>query len=496
MKGSQDRISRPIVSIAIVAISIGVALMILSVAVLQGFQQEIRNKVIGFGSHIRLIAMDQELPSESTRVLIDQDFYPSISDEPGVKHIQQFALKPGIVETREALEGAVIKGVAEDYDWSFIAQNLTEGELIDSALTEPVAVISNYLSRRLKKKVGEKIRVYFVQNADDVKPKVFTISGIYDTGLEEFDSKYVFVGIHHIQTLSNWGLQAQIKVADSCEAGRILIEGLAFGGDGRHVHCWPDTSSNKLAKRRITPVADTLVTYIVQDQSGTVPDTAFAQITLNEQGNCTKGYSVETWTSGGSHNKYCGGFEVLVDDYDDLSSVDASLLHFLPFDPSSGNMLTTRTVLQENPEIFNWLEMLDVNVYIVIGLMIFIAIVNMTSALLIIILEKTRMIGVLKAFGAEDSSVIGVFVINSAVIIGLGLLIGNALGLGLALLQENFQLITLDPSSYFVDYVPIRITSNSLILLNLLTVAVCWLFIIVPSVLISTVSPVKAIRFT
>ncbi len=490
LKGSENKLSKPIVNIAVAAIGVGVAFMILSLAVLLGFQSEIRKKVVGFGSHIQIVSATDNNSKESERVEINQEFYPSLSQIDGVKQIQIFALKPGILETDQDIHGTVIKGVGADFDWDFFGDKIVEGEVLDLDSDEKSRgiLISKYQANRLKIEVEEKVTIYFVQNESDIKPRAFRVKGIYETGLEEFDQKFVFVDIRHIQKIANWGVEAQLKVSETCIDGNIQIEALAFGGDKKYTYNWSEEEWRGSGPHYICPQDSKRISVIVGDGNSTLVDTAWVDITTAGD-ECCNPYVLETGTSGGSEKYYCGGFEVLLEDYDDLYSMDDKIFHEIPF------YLQTRNIVQQNPEIFNWLEMLDINVYIIIGLMIFISIINMTSALLIIILEKTRLIGVLKAFGAEDKSIVRIFLRNSAKIVGIGLIIGNVIGIGIALIQSHFGIIELDPASYFVNMVPIEMNWMYIILLDLGCIISCVLFLLIPAWYVSTISPVKAIRF-
>jgi lipoprotein-releasing system permease protein len=300
--------------------------------------------------------------------------------------------------------------------------------------------------------------------------------------MEEFDKQYVFVDITQVQKVSGWGLEAQIK-HEITEEG-VSFEALGFGGDTRHIFDWGSTSIRGKGPHEIAPAADTTLTLIVSNETMTLPDTAWLDVSKT-----ASGYDAILHTSGGSWRNYVGGFEVLLDDYDDLFQTDDILLDAIPHN------MQTRVVTDQYPEIFNWLEMLDLNVIIIISLMIFISVINMTSALLIIILERTRMIGLLKALGTQNSSLVRIFLRNAGVVIGIGLIVGNVIGIGLAWIQKSFGVIKLDPVNYFVETAPIKLDFTSFILLDLLTLLICVILLILPSLYVGTISPVRAIRF-
>jgi len=370
-------------------------MMIISVAIVTGFQKEIREKVIGFGSHIQISNFDANNSYESSPVSINQPFYPSLEDEPGVRHIQVFAIKAGIIKTREDIEGVVLKGVGSDFDWSFFQDKIVEGKpftVTDTGRTNDV-IISRFMASRLKLKVTNDLIMYFI-NEGQTQPSVrkFNICGIYDTGLEEFDKTFVLGDIHHIQKLNKW---------DSTKVG---------------------------------------------------------------------------------------GFEVLINDFDKLDEVTEMVYHNIGYD------LNARSIREIYPQIFDWLGFQDVNVAIIIIMMVFVAIINMISTLLIIIIEKTSMIGILKSLGTTNWSVRKIFLYNAAYLVGNGLLWGNLVALILCIIQMKFGLMKLDPSSYYVNTVPINLSGLNFLWINGGTLVICLVVLVIPTYIITRISPVKAIR--
>jgi lipoprotein-releasing system permease protein len=395
LSGRKDSFSRPIVRIAVISIALSIAVMIISVAIVTGFQTEIRDKVIGFGAHIQISNYDSNTSYESSPVSINQPFYPSLEKEPGVRHIQVFAIKAGIIKTRQDIEGIVFKGVGSDFDWSFFKDNMVEGKpfrVQDTGKTNDI-IISYFEASRLKLKTGDDVIMYFI-NEGQQQPSVrkFKISGIYNTGLEEFDKTFVFGDIHHVQRLNNW---------DSTKVG---------------------------------------------------------------------------------------GFEVLITDFDKLDEVTAKVYKNIGYD------LNAKSIREMYPQIFDWLSFQDVNVAIIIIMMVFVAIISVISTLLIIIIEKTRMIGILKSLGTTNWSIRKVFLYNAAYLVGNGLLWGNLFALLLCILQLKFDIVKLDPVSYYVNTVPINLNGFHFLLINGGTLVVCILILIIPTYIITRISPVKAIR--
>jgi len=391
-------LSRPAVRVAIVSIVLSIAVMIVSVAIVTGFQKGIGDKVIGFGSHIQVSKFDSNESLEGQPINKKQSFYPSFDTVPGIRHIQVYATKAGIIKTDEQMQGVIFKGIGSDYDWSFFKDKIIDGKIFtvkDSVRSQDV-IISKILANRLKLKTGDSLRMYFIVK-DQMQPKgrKLHISGIYETGLdEEFDEVYVIGDIAQIQSLNKW-------------------------------------NANQVA-----------------------------------------------------------GFEILINDFKDIDKMSEYVYKNIPYD------LNVKNAKQLYPQIFDWLGLQDMNVIIILTLMIVVAAINMISTLLILILERTNMIGILKALGAKNASIRKIFLYTSANLIGKGLLWGNIFAIGLCLLQQKFGIIKLQQDQYYLSTVPIHLTFLSIVLLDAGTLIVCFLMLIIPSYIITKISPVKAIRFS
>lgn len=498
-KDRADRLSRPIVAIAVLGIIIGMAVMIVTVGITTGFQREVRAKVTGAGGHLQITSIGQTDPKETPRVEIAQPFYPSLDSVPGVNHIQVFATRPGIIETGEEIEGVVLKGVGRDHDWSFLQQHMKTGTVPAIGDTSrPIdLLLSKYLADRLRIGVDDTITVYLIKGHDDIRPRRFCVSGIYETGIEQLDHQLVYVDIAHLQRFAQWGLKAEILLHDTISSNGARIEGLAYGGDRIYHYEWPGTELSGPGPHWIRVRSDTTLTLIITDADHTLADTAWITISPQDTMLAYKGspplqhFRVKAQGgSGGSHSKYAGGFEVILDRFEDLAEMDDMI-----YRDHLDIRLRSLSVRQRFPEIFAWLELLDTNVVVIIVLMIIVAIINMTSALLIIILERTPMIGVLKALGSSNGVIRRIFLIDAAYILGVGILLGDLLGIGLCLIQQHFGLVTLPVESYYVDAVPVDIDLLPVIWLNVGTMLVCVLALVLPSMLVSRIAPAKAIRF-
>ncbi|AVR45732.1 transmembrane permease [Christiangramia fulva] len=395
-KKYKSSISAPIIKIAITAIAIGVVMMLISFATGLGLQQKIRDKIAAFNGHIIISSYDNNSSKVSLiPVSKDQDFYPEFKNVEGIKHVQAVATKFAVIRTAEDFEGVIVKGVGEDYDWSYFKDFLVKGRLPDysSKLNDEV-LISEYLANRLNLKVGDRMPTFFLRE-DKERPlqRGFKIVGIYDSGFQEFDELYVIADIRHIQRINDW------------------------------------------------------------------------------------------------NENQVGNFEVFIDDFDQLDQKGNEVYE------NTGSFLDTQTISQKYYSIFEWLSLFDFNIALILGIMILVAGINMITALLVLILERTQMIGIFKALGSQDWSIRKIFLYNAAYLIILGLFWGNLIGIGLLLLQKYLKLVPLDPRTYYVTEVPIYINWDYILAVNAGTLFLCMLMLLIPSVIISKISPVKAIKF-
>lgn len=489
--------------IAIVAIALGIAVMILSTSIVTGFQDQIRNKVIGFGSHIQITNFSGSESLESSRIPVSQSFYPTIAEQVDeIKHIQIYAIKPGIIQTDTEIEGIIVKGVDDHFDWSFFNDKILDGKALsfprEGELNE--VLISKRIGNKLSLGVNDTIKTFFIKDQSKPRPEKLVICGIYETGLQEFDREFVFTDIAVIQNINQWGIEAQLKIEDYCNEDKAVIRALAFGGNKNYVYNWNDLGYGTADSLVLCLDNDTVIEVVISDidsrnagRLSTVPDTAWLNIKVPQAGICQcnrDSLNFELTTSGGSDRYYCGGFEVLLAKYEDLLRADE-----IVYGELMATRLDTRTIVDQYPEIFSWLNMIDVNVLIIVVLMIVVGVINMASALLILIIERTNMIGILKALGSTNRKIRRVFLFNAAYLIGVGLFWGNLFGIGFALLQQQFGFITLPQESYYLSVVPINLNMGYILMLNAGTMAVCLVSLILPSMLVTKIKPSKAIRF-
>jgi len=385
--------TQPILRIAILAIALSVAVMLLSITMLTGFKNEISSKIIGFGSHIIITNFTDNHSYESEPISIKQDFYPNISSQDEIKHINVFASKAGIVKAKDEILGVVLKGVAADYDWSFFQKNLIAGQVfsLNDRVKSNSVLISESISKTLRLGVDDDLVMYFAQ--DPPRVRKFKITGIYNTALAEFDKLFVLGDIKHIQSLNSW------------------------------------------------------------------------------------------------ENNEVGGFEITIDNFEKLDKITTNIYEKIPYN------LNAQSIKEKTPQLFDWLDLQDMNVRVILILMLIVGGINMITALLILILERTRLIGILKALGARNWSIRRVFLYSAVHLTLQGLLLGNAIGLGFAFLQKKFSIISLDPETYYMNTVPIYFDFTHILLLNAVIVIICYLILIIPSIIITKITPIKAIRF-
>lgn len=391
---SKRTFSKLIVRIAILGIMLGLAVMILSVAIVKGFKTEIREKVRGFSGDIQISKLNLNSSYENTPFSMSEDDRSKISTTEGIAFIQPFATKPGIINAGDQAEGVVLKGLDKSYNSQYFEDILVDGKFIDFSdptKSKSQILISKFIADRLNLKVGDDFLMYFIENS--LRKRKFEIVGIYNLGVEEVDEVFVIGDINLIRSLNNWS-------------------------------------------------ADQV-----------------------------------------------GGYELRVDNFEELDQIEARVYDDLSVD------LKSYSIKQYYPAIFEWLSLLDVNTQVILILMIAVAVINMISALLIMILERTNMIGILKALGSSNWEIRKIFLYNASYLIGIGLLSGNVLGIGLGLFQLNTHFFTLDQASYYMSFVPVQLDVQDILLLNAGTLIISLLVLLIPSLLVSRISPLKAIRF-
>ncbi|CDD17388.1 MAG: FtsX-like permease family protein [Prevotella sp.] len=400
-QGDKRKVSRPAIHIAVAGVAIGLTVMIISVCVVLGFKHTIRDKVIGFGSHIQVADFMTLQQMNQYPVVMNDSMIQVIKKAPGVKHVQRFAMKEGILKTDEDFLGVGFKGVGPEWDSTFIHENMVEGSIpkFDDQASHNKILISKLMADKLRLKAGQRIFAYFIDH-NGVRTRRFTISGIYQTNLKKYDEVMVYADLYTVVKLNGWE----------------------------------------------------------EDQA------SGAELTVNDF------YQLQT-----TEDYIIKNINRTVDQY--------------------GETYSSATIKELNPQIFQWLSLMDLNVWVILGLMLAVAGVTMISGLLIIILERTSMIGVMKALGARNNTIRHTFLWFAAFIIGKGLLYGNILAFAILLIQKYTGLVKLDAQTYYVSTVPIEFNWIYIIALNVATLLISVFILVAPSYLISHIHPAKSMRY-
>ena len=400
-QGDKRKVSRPAIRIATIGVAIGLAVMIVTVSVVLGFKHTIRDKVVGFGSHIQVHNIMNYNGSDPHPICANDSLMKAVGKLPGVAKAERFSMTQGILKTNEDFLGIAIKGIAEEYDTTFLSQHLIAGNItsFSDKTSKYKLLVSKMIADKMRLKIGDKVFGYFIDN-QDVRTRKFTISGIYQTNMTRFDETLCFTDLHTANKLNGW-----------------------------------------------------------TDNQAT-------------------------------------GIEVLVKDFEKVNETANQFIDNINrTSDEQGNSLTSETIYELYPQVFSWLELLDINVWIILALMVCVAGFTMISGLLIIILERTQMIGILKALGARNKTVRHTFLWFSVFIIGQGLFWGNIVGIGIVLLQKYTGFITLDPQTYYVSEAPMELNLPLVALINIATLLICVFVLIAPSYLISHIHPAKSMRY-
>lgn len=399
-KSYNKGVSSTVVKIAVAAVALSVAVMIVSMSVIIGFKNEIMDKVVGFGSCVNIVNRETGGNYETMPISSEQDFFPSIENEQGINHIQRYVMKPAILKSGADILGVIIKGVGSEYDFKFFEDNMLEGcapKIIAGQKTDSM-LISKRMSDLLNLKLGDKVVAYFVQ--DPPRMRKYTVSGIYQTGLEDYDKLFCFTDMTDIQKINGW-------------------------------------NENQIS-----------------------------------------------------------GFEVMIDDFSKLEDMSSLVREYAGYQISEdGAMLRVTNVKDNNRQLFDWITLTEMNVYVILAIMFFVAFVNMSTAMLIIIFERAAMIGIMKAVGSSNWLIRKIFIIQSVHITSRGVVIGNIVAAVLILLEQYFHLVGLDPASYYVDHVPAEFQFWYFIAIDLGTLLVMSIMLVLPSMAISKMEPAKVVNF-
>lgn len=391
---SKENLSSTVMRIAVTSVALGIAIMLISIAVVIGFKNQIKDKVVGFVAPIHIQALNQNESIEETPFLFDSVLIARLS-KPFITEMHKTANKAGIIKTDDEIQAVVLKGVDSDYNWNYIGSYLIDGEIpqyVENERSNDV-LISNIIASKMNLNVGDPVRIWFVDQDLKARGRKFNVIGVYETGLQECDERYVYCDLNQIRRLNGWN-----------------------NGEVGHLEIWIDNEKN-------------------------------------------------------------------IDDYNE------QIYYSIP------THLVSYTAMETYPQIFDWLELQDMNVIIIIVLMLLVAGITIISMLLIIILERTSTIGLLKAMGASNGLIRSIFLKRSCRILLIGMAIGNVIGIGLCLIQKYTNLITLSPESYYLSAVPIELNIWDILALNIGTLILWVLMLLLPTMLINNIRPSKSIRF-
>ena len=391
----KNTVSSPIIKISVFSIIIGIVMMIISVSSSVGLQKTIETKISSFFGHISISNFENNTSFSSISPISLSLDYKKLHNNSEIIHIQNVAYKSGLIVNKNSFEGVVFKGISSDFNWSSFSKYIRKGKIL--TINETVSnqvIISEYLSKKLSLDLNDKFKAtFFKPNSSSIpNERIFEVSGIFSSGLIEFDETYFIGDIKHIQKMNKW-------------------------------------NSNQF-----------------------------------------------------------GNVEIFLKNYSQLENVSNQLYK------KTSAEINVLSIVNRFPEIFNWMALFDINVLLIIIIMILVGGINMITALLVTVLEKTSIIGVLKTLGSSNKSMRTIFLINGAYLISLGLIIGNFIALGLIFIQNYTGFIKLDPDTYYVSELPFDFNLMTLLILNISVLLFCFSMLIIPSFIISKISPSESIK--
>lgn len=414
------KVSKPIMRISMISIALTIVVNLITIAVVTGFQNEIRKKIVGFSAPLFIMKDGNKNIYEADPIHLSQKNLKKISEITGVKSVSPVIYKPALIRSdkfvlgnkeetkkepyKQDVTGVILKGVDSKYPKEFLKSQLVTGKLPSFNGNNQEVVLSKKVCDDLNFNIGDEIAIFFVKKRSLMRR--FKIIGIFETGIEKIDNEIIFASLKSVQELNDFG--------------------------------------------------------VAQENS------------LN----------------------YVSGFEVQIDNWNELEIKHEQIANIIELEPNEHTeLLKVVNILDSENEIFSWLSFLDTNVLIIIVLMLVIGIINIGSVLLVMIVVRSNFIGILKALGANNWSIRKIFLYQTASLILKGMLIGNIIGLALCYLQSEFQILKLDATVYYLSTVPIELSIIKIVVINLITFIVCMLSLLIPSMVISRISPSKSIKF-
>lgn len=519
IKTQDKKVSKPIILISVVSIALAIVVNLITIAIVTGFQNEIRKKVTGFNAPLFISKTGSTSIYECEPFQINKDIISEIKNVEGVTGITTISYKPALFQSskfmdtlklvngkdsliqRQEISGVIMKGVPNSYNWDFIQKHLVQGRLpkfTKNSISNEI-IVSEKICDILNYTVSDEVTCFYVKNQP--VSRRYKIVGVFKTGLEEYDKKIVFCDLREVQRMNDYGITSSIEVDDTLQkSNSILIKAQVNGLANNLMYDW-GKGADIYSGFFLSELKDTvirLITYTVNYGNNKLDaqDTCYLSINVASPLLCkdlvhdntgllqkneinsdnyslesTKGsVTIKTIQGKGNCENYIAGYEVFISDWRSLNQIETKLKQMIEMRPDSkGQLIQVKSILDNESDLFAWLSFLDFNVYIIIILMLIIGIINVGSAMLVIIVLRTNLIGILKAMGATNWSIRKIFLYQAAYLICKGLFYGNLIGISLCLLQSAFGIISLNPTIYYIDKVPMELTIFNWLIINFIT---------------------------
>ena len=492
-KKHSNNFSRPIVLISIMGVMLGVSVMVVTISIATGFQNRIKHKLLSFGNHIQIESMFQSNNNETSPINTLNNSFDELNYDKYIDKAQKYAYKSAIIQSKNKfnlenneVEGVIFKGLESLQKNSFLKKYIIKGKApeISSEVNDTI-ILSLEKCQKLNLQLNNKIAAFFISNGKP-KQRNLVVGGIYETGLSKIDSRFAFIDLKYLQKINNWGTKLNPSYFFNKDSSIIN-----FSVNKKNNDIYYDWGNNEITDEnsiKISTDIDTQITLIGYELNNAlekkliaIPDTLIISFTKNKK-------TITYENIPGSGQYYSGGIEIFLKNTDERHLIKDDLK--LKFGPE----YKITTIDEQHEEIFSWLNLIYKNVYIILGLMIAVAIINMSCALLVLIVEKTKMIGILKALGIKNSSLIKIFATHGGLLLSFGFIGGNILAIIIIKLQNQFEFLKLSQENYYLDTVPMEYPILSILVLNIFTFLFCFLAMMLPSLISSRISPVKAIN--
>lgn len=540
-----NKVSKPIIRISVISISLAIVVNLITIAIVTGFQNEIRTKITSFNAPLFISKAGTVGFYDCEPVYKNGFDRKVIAGIDGLAAVNNVSYKPALLQSdkfqdkiklasgkdslisRQEIAGIIMKGVEKNYNWDFIKNNLTQGRIpnFKTSTVSDEILISEKICQQLNFKLNEEIAAFYVKNQP--VQRRYKIVGIFKTGLEEYDKKILFCDLREVQKMNDYGISSSIEIGDTLSTNGSLIVKASISGSMENLQFDWGAGRDMYSGFYLNAIKDTSIRLIVYQMNyslnkATAMDTAYLKIkttrnfpaavllknedrTLQKTvinsnlSQLTDGITtvqIESTEGIGNYQDFIAGMEVHISNWKDLEKVEEALKSNLEMHPTSqGELLQVSSILENEGDLFAWLSFLDYNVMIILFLMLIIGIINVGSAMLVLIVMRTNFIGILKAMGATNWSIRKVFLFQASYLILKGLMYGNIVGVSLCLIQAQFGLFSLDPAVYYLDKVPVELTIFNWLGINVLTFLVCLVALLLPSYVVTRISPSKAIRF-